>query len=167
MKREEVAYLNARLVELADYYGHKPPSTAAIKIWADCLEGQQWADVASVLTDWPKAKRSFPLGDEVRKLAAERVSTRLEEESRRNNAAAPAIESILAEDTPNARAFKRMWTAWRTKKVSSPREWCNNVLASDKADAELKAFASEAVGLMGKEKTRRGKYWFEEEANEA
>ena len=166
MTREEVGYLQGRLNELADYYGHKAPSAAAVKIWADCLEGQQWADVAAVLTDWPKVKRAFPLGDEVRKLAGERVSTRLEEESKRNVAMTPTVESILAipADSANAKAFKRMWQAWRSRKVNSPREWCNNVLTSDKADAELKAFASASVELMGKEQTRRGKYWFDEGA---
>lgn len=165
MKREEIAYLSSRLGELADYYGNRQPSTAAIKIWVDCLEGMRWDDVASVLTDWPKAKRSFPTGDEVRKLAATRVSERLEAESKAQKAVSATVEDVMAAapDSPNARAFKRMWRAWRGGKVESPRQWCVNVLASDKADAELKVFAEASLALMGEEKERpKGRYWYAE-----
>ena len=164
MKREEIGYLTARLNELADYYGTKHPTTAALKIWGDCLEGMQWNDVAAVLTDWPKFKQRFPLGDEVRKMAAGLLSDRMEQQAKVERDLAPTVESVMYEapDTPNARAFKRMWQAWRSGKVDSPRQWCDNVLLSDKANEELKNFAGASLKLMGEAK--EVKRWDTEEA---
>lgn len=152
MKKEELPQLHARLNELADYYGAKAPSTAAIKIWFDCLEGVTWPDVATVLTDWPKHKRAFPVGDEVRKAAAALLSDRLEAEGKRNNALAPTLDAVIAraEPTPNAIAFKRMYeVVFKRKTYDSPRQWCEAVLTSTKADASLKAFAERSLALMG------------------
>ena len=169
MNREELRQLESRLGELADYYGAKKPTAAALSVWKDVLEGQQWPDVAAVLTDWPKGNRTFPSGDGVRKLAAARVSDRIEADARASRAAAPTVDVVVgnamarAEDSPNARAFKRMWQAWRSRKVDSPRQWCLNVLASDQAPDEFKRFAEDSLALMDPEREKRGKYWFEEE----
>lgn len=151
MNKEEVRLLEARLGELADYYSAKKPSAAALAVWKDVLEGVRWEDIAAVLTDWPKHKRQFPVGDEVRKLAGERVSKRLEDESRRNNETAPTIEGLMrsSKDTPNGRAFKRMWdSVCRRKTVESPRQWCKNVLESQKAEDSLKRFAEASIEQM-------------------
>lgn len=155
MKREEIGYLTTRLNELADYYGSKHPTTAALKIWGDCLEGMQWNDVAAVLTDWPKFKQRFPLGDEVRKMAAGLLSDRMEQQAKVERESAPTVDGLVShigEDTPNARSFKRMWTAMKAGKVKCPREWCDNVLLSDKASEELKSFATASLKLMGEAK---------------
>jgi hypothetical protein len=154
VKKEDLPQLTTRLGELAAYYDKKTPTSEALRIWFDCLEGINWPDVAAVLTDWPKHKRAFPLGDEVRKSAAGIASERLEQQSKRNNATAPDIASVLSSspDSPNARAFKRMWQAWRSGKVSSPRDWCQKVVESEKADASLKRFAEQSLALMPKEK---------------
>jgi hypothetical protein len=99
----------------------------------------------------------------------EEIADRIEADARATRAASPTVDVVVgnamarAEDSPNARAFKRMWQAWRSRKVDSPRQWCLNVLASDQAPDEFKRFAEDSLALMDPEREKRGKYWFEEE----
>lgn len=166
MQKQELPELAQRLSQLADALGGKAPSPAGLLVWGDALSECRFDDVRSALTDWPKSHQKMPTPVEILKICRTILSERLEAESKRNATFAPTVDKLVetAQDTPNARAFKRMWKAWKSRKVSSPREWCTNVLASDKADEELKAFAAASLAGMGDEKPARGRYWYEEEA---
>lgn len=124
MDRIQVKEMEARLRELAEYYGVKPPSAPALKIWYDVLGASYWPDVASAFTDWPKRSGSMPTADRIFKIANERVSERVEEESRRHRAEAGSfrlenlkpnsdvayrelakIKAILASPRPHPKAW--------------------------------------------------------------
>lgn len=169
MHKQEIPELSQRLAQLADALGGKAPSPAGLLVWGDALSECRTDDVKAVLTDWPKSHTKMPSPAEVLKRCREMSSDRIEAESKRNAATAPTIDSILAipADGPNAKAFRRMWSAIRSKKASCPREWCNSVLASDRPEAaEFKDFAAASVALMGDEKPNRGKYWYEEKGDD-
>jgi hypothetical protein len=164
--KADLQTMGARLGELADYYGQKAPTAKALMVWGDALESVQWAEVAQVLTDWPKRHARFPTADQILKLAQERLSDRIEDEARRNRQAAPTLEDLRRDESPMARAFFRMYDAVYKRKVAdSPREWCKNVLKSDKADEVLKRFAEQSLEQMPPEdaftytKKRDGKDW--------
>ena len=77
MRKDDLSRLGDRLGELADYYGLKAPTPKALLVWGDALEAVQWADVAPVLTDWPKSHARFPSADAILNIARDRGSDRI------------------------------------------------------------------------------------------
>ena len=165
MQKADLQTMGARLGELADYYGLRAPTAKALMVWGDALESVQWAEVAQVLTDWPKRHAKFPTADQILKLAQERLSDRIEDEARRNRDSAPTIADLREAKSPMAEAFFRMYDAvYRRKVVDSPRQWCKNVLASDKTPDVWKRFAEMSLERMptevpGQQGKGDGKEW--------
>ena len=158
MHKADLQTMGARLGELADYYGIKAPTAKALMVWGDALESVQWAEVAQVLTDWPKRHARFPTADQILKLAQERLSDRIEEEARRNRDSAPTMAELRQDKSPMAEAFFRMYDAvFKRKVVESPRQWCKNVLASDKTPDVWKRFAEMSLERMPVEGAHQGK----------
>lgn len=86
MHKHEIPELSQRLSQLADALSGRAPSPAGLMVWADALDSVDFDDVRAALTDWPKRNVKMPAPSDIRKSAMERVSTRIEETSRRNNA---------------------------------------------------------------------------------
>jgi hypothetical protein len=166
MRKDDLSRLGDRLGELADYYGLKAPTPKALLVWGDALESIQWADVAPVLTDWPKTHSKFPTADAILKIARDRVSDRIEEEARRNRDTAPRLDDLRKVDTPAAEAFFRAYDAiFRRKVVHDPRAWCRNVLKAGNSPEHFRKLAEESLEQMQPEDTfryetkRDGKDW--------
>lgn len=146
MKATELGVLGARLTELADYYGSKQPTTAALKVWLDALENVSIADVSSVLTDWPKCRAKFPLASEVLAMVNDRVSTRVEESAKRNSA--DTLDAALARAAAQTRGpesqriyeqeMAKIRSIMRAGK-SHPRAWIEKLLAKEDSGEGLTA----------------------------
>lgn len=119
--------LQTRLEELAAYYGKPVPPAPALRIWLDVLAGASIDDVLFVLTDWPKTNRAPPLADQVLKLANDRRSDRLEEQSRKN-ARAPGFEpnAIPARSEVAATELAKIKSILQTPKPG-PKQWAHKL----------------------------------------
>jgi hypothetical protein len=94
MHQTEIVQLQARLTELAEYYGTKPPTPASMKVYFDVLKPHALPNVLSVLTDWPRRNRKTPLADDIDKLCAERASELREAEAKKRAAETPTMQSV-------------------------------------------------------------------------
>jgi hypothetical protein len=134
----DVTELSMRLAQLADALGGKPPTAAAMKVWYDALAECAMPDVLAVLTDWPKTHAKAPVPMEVLKLSNERISSRLERESkdRARESRQPWSPEKLQGDQNSAayQQFKRDFAALRARKFMDPE-----------ARAERQAIRDEAV----------------------
>lgn len=143
MRAEQLPQLAGRLTELAEYYGSKPPTKAALNVWADALEKAGLDDVLFVLTDWPKTRAKFPLASEVLTLVNDRVSKRIEESSKRD--AAETIDKALARAASQRRGpesqriFEEEMAKIRAitaRGKPHPRSWMDRLRARE-ADGEI------------------------------
>ena len=138
MRNEELTRLKARLDELAEYYGTKAPSNAALKVWLDALRECHIDDVEFVLTDWPKTKQRAPLASEVLVLTRAHISDRIEAEAARNAREARkewSVEKLTPSD-PNSPAylqFKRDFAEIMARPKPHPKAWMTDYLR--RADA--------------------------------
>lgn len=173
MKATDLGVLGTRLNELAEYYGNKQPTNAALKVWLDALEKASLDDVTYVLTDWPKTRAKFPLASEVLTLVNERVSKRIEESTKRN--AAETIDKALARAAAQQRGpesqriFEEEFAKIRklmARRKPHPRQWIDDLREREAGgeilnagqrfcleEAERKVFGSVAAAAAAR---RRG-----------
>jgi len=150
MQKNDLPRLTKRLEQLAEVYGGKAPSAQGVLVWMDALGEVSIDDVEWCLTEWPKTASRTPNPADVLKACRTRVSDRLEAQGKREAALAPTLETIRANsaDSPNARAFWRMFGAMQKGKVTGPKDWCARVLADDRAGSELQSFADQTMRLI-------------------
>ena len=109
---DERQQLVEHLTMLGEYYD-KHVSDKALTFWSDQLKGSTpWA-VLSVLDDWAKTEGKFPVLKDVIRRANERVSQRLEEQSKRDAVQTQRLDKIKPADPAILEAQKRFYAARR------------------------------------------------------
>jgi len=120
VKQSEMQQVGVRLAELAEFYDRKPPTSNALKVWADAFTGCSLADVMDVLTDWPRSKRSFPIASEVVESCQARNAERHHALAKRS---AEPIQLAPQPRDPNSPAylkFKAWWVEFRRHPPECP-----------------------------------------------
>ena len=110
---DEKKQLLSHLTELSEYYGTREITDKAAGFWERQLSGSTpWA-VLSVLDDWAKTEGKFPVLKDVIRRANERVSQRLEEQSKRDAVQTQRLDKIKPADPAILEAQKRFYAARR------------------------------------------------------
>lgn len=118
---DERQQLIEHLTTLSEYYD-KRVSDKALTFWSEQLKGYTpWA-VLSVLDDWAKTDGKFPVLKDVILRANERVSRRLEEQAKRDNASTPAASKVVPRDPTIVEAQRRFFEAVHSL-PSAPRDY--------------------------------------------
>lgn len=142
MQQADSATLKARLVELADVYGIRPPTAPAIVVWFSTLREFPIQDVAGYLIEWPKRHNKMPTPadcwrdlnerrtDEIEKKAAEEKAA--DKRAIERMKATPYGRSMLehakriasnkpkSSEAPYRQAVRRMWAQEDTGKALLP-----------------------------------------------
>lgn len=78
MQKSDVSALKERLVELAEVYGVKPPSDAAIKVWIGVLKDFPYQDIADAFSFWARTKQKMCTPADIASQCTAKVSDRVE-----------------------------------------------------------------------------------------
>lgn len=138
MDKREATVLQARLEELAEALGGRAPGAKGILVWMDALGECSIDSVKAALSDWPKKNIKMPSPVDILKACRERVSVRIEEESRSNNAA-PGFDigRLTPPDSEMAKAELAKCLAILRSPKPGPKEWAYKLKAIEDAGDHL------------------------------
>lgn len=122
MQKHELPELAKRLTQLAEALQGRAPGASGLVVWLDALEECPFADVQSVLTDWPKSNARMPVPADVLKLCRERMSRRIEQQSTTNAQRARDpwdLDNVQGDpNSSNYLAFKAWWAEFKRRGVT-------------------------------------------------
>lgn len=144
MQKFDVPQVQQRLTELAGALGGKAPTPSAMQVWLDALAECHVDDVKAALADWSKEHTRMPAPADILRAARTRLSDRVEEESRRNNASALRPEDLRprthpAEDPQAWAAYQQFCRKFRTLLANrpAPKAWAYALRAKEEAGEPL------------------------------
>jgi hypothetical protein len=146
----DLTELTMRLTQLSEALNGKAPTPGAMKVWHDTLRETPFADVLSVLTDWPKSHAKPPSPADILRVCNERISDRLEREAkdRARDARVLWSPSNLRGDptSENYRQFKRDLSALSRTPKPHPRAWATRLRDSQHPLTPAQAWALQEYG---------------------
>lgn len=129
MQPSDLPNFELRLNELADALGNgKHITPGALKVWRDTVGECLYSDIQSVLTDWPMSHTKPPLPSEVLRACRERVSDRIERETKENSAGGWSVSRLKGDPkSPGYLAFKAATAGMSKANKPHPRAWATKL----------------------------------------
>lgn len=81
MQTTETAMLAERLSAMAEAFGAKPPTAAAVEVWFETLQEFSFFDVSGLLIGWPKRASKMPAPADIWKILNEQRTDKIESEA--------------------------------------------------------------------------------------
>lgn len=141
MNQSDIPVLSARLAELAEAVGSKPPGEGGVKAWLLALRDFPMPDVTDAFDQWLRTKTKMPAPADIRLILAGRLSDRIESKARAEQAEFAAGAKRIVSDASRKLArssFDRIARALEAfRRDDDPDFWWHALILRWRAGEEL------------------------------
>lgn len=137
MKREEIPVLAEQLNSLAEVYGNRQLSQAAIRVWVDTLKEFPLEKIMGLLIDWPKSNAKMPTPSQCWQTINERE---IETRERVNAEEKKRFEREMREGwrTPEGARIATVIRGFLAKqKKRDPKQWARDIIEAHESGGVL------------------------------